>query len=81
MSSVHDVFREDDVSGQIIGSMKFFGILKYCGKKQGQSLFAESHDDLLQAASILKRLIIDACGAASAEIFPEDCEWRLEIIQ
>lgn len=78
MSSIHDVFKCDDVRGVIIGSDYVTGQLYYDTRKQGQQIYADNLDQLRDKATKLKQELISDCGEVSYLIYPKNT-WQLKI--
>ena len=78
--NIHDVAKEDDVCGQIIGDILSVGFLSYEGRKQGQTLYADNEVELKKKAEQLKSEIINDMGEAFRMIYPGD-NWKLVIQQ
>jgi hypothetical protein len=69
----------DDVNGQVIGAVMSVGWLTYEGRKQGQTLYAESEDALQRKAAEVKASMLRD-GAAHL-IWPDNAAWKLVIAQ
>ena len=78
--NIHDVLKEDDVCGQIIGSIASVGFLSYDGRQQGQTIYAENESELKRKAEVMKNEIINDMGEAFKLIYPGD-NWKLVILQ
>lgn len=80
MGSIHDVLKDDDVSGVIVGGEYFVGYLTYEGRRQGRQLYACSEGQLHDLAAQSRKEILEDCGLAAREIFPNSDAWRLRIL-
>lgn len=80
MGNIHDVFKDDDVTGTIIGGEYLVGILTYDGRKQGGELYAECQGELLRLAEEQKAEILKDCGTVAKVIYSMDDAWRLVIL-
>lgn len=80
MGNIHDVFKDDDVTGIIIGGEYLLGFLTYDGRKQGRQIYAESHAALIKLAEEQKAEILKDCGIVARDIYPKDDAWRLVIL-
>ena len=80
MGNIHDVFKDDDVIGTIIGGEYLVGILTYEGRKQGRQLYAKGEAELIKLAETTKEEILKDCGMRAREIYPTASAWRLVIL-
>jgi len=69
---------EEEVNGQVIGKYVYAGALYYDGRKQGNTLYAESEAALKDVAEANLRNLKMDCGAVFRDIFPHDT-WELRI--
>jgi hypothetical protein len=77
MANIHDVFKEDDVNGFIVGSYCVCAQLKYDGRDQGQRIIAADEDAARQIAEQKKQEIRNDLGQLFEEIYPDDSKWRV----
>lgn len=80
MGCIHNVLKDDDVNGVIIGGECAAGCLTYEGRRQGKQLYAGSEGDLHDMAAQYRQEILDGCGLAAREIYPDSDAWRLRIL-
>lgn len=66
--NIHDVFKEDDVNGQIIGGAYFVG-----------QLYAVTEESLLQKAKELKEQYMREDREYDLRIFRNDNDWQFKI--
>jgi len=77
MANIHDVFKEDDVNGFIVGSICVCAQLKYDGRPQGKQIIADNEDQARQIARQQKQAIREDLGQFFNEIYPDDSKWML----
>jgi hypothetical protein len=78
MANIHDVFKEDDVNGVIVGGNYICAKLSYEGRQQGRQIYAVDADAARAEAVNLKKEIIAELGASLAkEIYPCDESWKI----
>lgn len=80
MSNIHDVFKDDDVTGTIIGGEYLTGYLTYDGRKQGRQIYADCEAALIKLAEEQKAEILKDCGIVANVIYPMGDAWRLVIL-
>lgn len=79
MSSIHDVFKDDDVRGVIIGGDYISGRLFYEDRPQGGRVYADSEEELKH---ILRKRLEDIkldCGDVYAAIYQKESAWSIRI--
>ena len=79
MVNIHDVFKEDDVNGQIIGGAYFVGQLYYQNRPQGGQLYAVTEESLLQKAKELKAQYMREDREYDLRIFRNENDWQFKI--
>lgn len=80
MANIHDVIKDEEANGQIVGRFLSVGYLAYDGRMQRQKIYADSEEELrLKAEGVLASIKSD-CGQAFNDIFPKD-DWRLIVLQ
>lgn len=55
MANIHSVFKDEDVSGDIVGGEYFCGVLFYEGRQQGNQLYAKDENSLISESEKLKK--------------------------
>lgn len=80
MGGIHDALKDDDVNGVIIGGECIVGYLTYEGRRQGKQLYAGSEGHLHAMATQYREEIIESCGMAAREIYPDSDAWCLRIL-
>lgn len=80
MGSIHDVLKDDDVRGVIVGGEYFVGCLTYEGRRQGRQLYAASEGQLHALAAQSRKKILEDCGPAARDIYPNSEAWRTRIL-
>lgn len=79
MANIHTVFKDDCVSGVIVGGDYVTGLLCYQGRQQGQQLWADGLEQLRARAEALKAELLAECGDVALYIYPRD-DWTLKIL-
>ena len=69
---------DDEVGGAVVGRYQIICSLRYAGRKQGSTFYAETEDEARRVAEDRKNEIILRCGVAAHDIFPLD-SWELRI--
>lgn len=69
---------DEEVSGAVAGRYLLVCSLRYEGRKQGPTIYAETEEEAERIAEDRKAEIIRACGAAACRIYPLDA-WELRI--
>ena len=69
---------DEEVNGHVAGRYQFICSLRYDGRKQGSTIYAESEDEAKRIAEVRKAEIIKECGAAARDIYPLDA-WELRV--
>jgi len=69
---------DEEVNGAVVGRYQLICSLRYGGKKQGSTIFAETEEEAKRVAEGRKADIIRECGAAAGDIFPLDA-WELRV--
>ena len=78
MANIHDVFKEDDVNGVIVGGNYICAKLCYKGRQQGRQIYAIDADAALAEAASLKKELVNELGLfLSKEIYPCDESWKI----
>jgi len=77
MPNIHDVFKDEDVNGFIVGSYCVCAQLKYDGRDQGQRIIADDEDAARAIAKQQKQEIRNDLGQSFNEIYPDDSKWRV----
>jgi hypothetical protein len=78
MANIHDVFKEEDVSGVIVGGDFICAKLCYEGRQQGGQIYANDVAGALDSAINLKKeLIADLGRDLAKEIYPSDESWKI----
>ena len=71
MSNIHDVFKDDDVNGVIIGGEFFTGQLFYCGRPESRRLYGYTTEELRTMLEGRLDEIKNECKAAFDLIYPK----------
>ena len=74
----HDWDYEEEVDGHVVGRYYLTCSLRYEGRKQGPTIYAETEEEAKRIAEDRKAEIIRECGAAACDIFPLDA-WELRV--
>ena len=69
---------EEEVNGAVVGRYQLICSLRYDGRKQGSTIYAETENEAKLIAEDRKAEILRGCGAAAREIFPLDA-WELRV--
>ena len=81
MANIHDVFKEDDVSGVIVGGNFICAKLCYESRQQGSQIYADDVAGALgKAANLKKELIADLGSDLAKEIYPSDESWKIAFL-
>ena len=80
MSNIHDVFKDEEVNGVIVGGEYVCGYLYY-GDKQANAkqLYAENDTILKEKAEELKTKMLEDNKDIKHWLFPDDSAWNLRI--
>jgi hypothetical protein len=70
MSNIHDIFKDECVSGQIIGSITHAGAIYYDGRKQCQTQYSETLDGLQNLLDAEFARIKAECRTVFDTIYP-----------
>jgi hypothetical protein len=82
MANIHDVFKDDDVNGVIIGSVMVTGYLWYGDKKANyRQLYAYSDAELQEKAIALKNEMLEENKDIIWHLWPDASKWSLRINQ
>lgn len=68
----------EEVNGHVVGRYQLICSLRYDGRKQGSTIYAETEEEAKRVAEDRKAEIIRECGAAACDIFPLDA-WELRV--
>lgn len=79
MPNIHDVFKDDEVSGTIIGGNFVCGALCYNGRKQGKDLWASSEAELKQKVESLKEELCHENAEILPYLWPDANLWSIKI--
>ena len=80
MGNIHDVFKDDETSGTIIGGDYVCGYLYYGDRKAlYRQLWACSENDLQQKAKEEKQRLLDENKEIARELWPDVGLWHLRI--
>ena len=80
MGNIHDVFKDDETSGNIIGGNYTCGYLYYGERKAlYRQLWADSEGELQQKAKEEKQRLLDENREIARELWPDDSLWNLRI--
>jgi hypothetical protein len=80
MANIHDVVKEDDVNGNIVGDVMLIGALFYGDKKASyKSFYATTQDELESMANSLKQSMLDENKEIKSFLWPDDTLWNLRI--
>lgn len=80
MANIHDIFKEDDTNGIVVGTMYKVGQLYYEDRPQGRQLYATSEAELKDKARRLKQEMLNDCGTVVEYIYPNKQAWILKIL-
>lgn len=69
---------EEEVNGVVVGRYLLICSLRYDGRKQGSTIYAETEDEAKRVAEDRKAEILRECGVAARDIFPLDA-WELRV--
>ena len=80
MGNIHDVFKDDETAGTIVGGDYVCGHLYY-GDRQAlyRQLWAGSESELQQKAEEEKQRLIDENKEIARELWPDASLWNLRI--
>lgn len=82
MSNIHDLFKDDDVSGTIVGGDYVCGYLCYNGEKAlYRQLWAYSEYELQQKAKDEKQRLLNENKEIARELWPDAKAWSLKIME
>jgi hypothetical protein len=82
MANIHDVFKDDDESGVIVGSIMVTGYLWYGDKKaSSKQLYAYSYAELKEKAIALKNEMLEENKDIIVYLWPDASKWSLRINQ
>lgn len=82
MSNIHDVFKDEDVNGVIIGNVMVTGYLFYGDKKANYNqLYAYSEVELKEKAQALKEEMLEDNKEILWYLWPDASNWSLRINQ
>lgn len=80
MGNIHDVFKDDETNGTIIGGDHVWGYLYYGDRKAlYRQLWAPSETELQQKAKEEKQRLLDENKEIARELWPDDSLWHLRI--
>lgn len=81
MSNIHDVFKDDDVNGTIVGGDYVCGYLFYGDKRAHvKQLYAKSEAELKEKAISLKQEILEDNKEIRHWLFPDNDAWSVKIL-
>lgn len=80
MASIHDILKEDDVNGQIIGGFVVVGFLTYEGRRQTQDFYADTEELLKVAANDRLAERREEIGETYSLIYPNKNGWSLKVV-
>lgn len=82
MSNIHDVFKDEDVNGVIIGDVMVTGYLFYGDKKANyKQLYAYSEQELQEKATTLKNEMLEENKDIIWHLWPDASKWSVRINQ
>lgn len=82
MSNIHDVFKDEEVNGAIIGDIMVTGYLFYGDKKAHYNqLYAYSEQELQEKATTLKNEMLEENKDIIWHLWPDASKWSLRINQ
>lgn len=82
MSNIHDVFKDEDVNGVIVGDVMVTGYLFYGDKKANYNqLYAYSEQELQAKATALKNEMLEENKDIIWHLWPDASKWSLRINQ
>lgn len=82
MSNIHDVFKDEEVNGVIIGDVMVTGYLFYGDKKANyKQLYAYSEQELQEKAITLKNQMLEENKDIIWHLWPDGDKWSLRINQ
>lgn len=80
MGNIHDVFKEDDLNGIIVGGSMITGYLFYGDKKAVyRQLWARSEDELIKKAEEVKVELLEDNKEIKWDLWPDSSKWNLRI--
>ena len=80
MTNIHDVFKDEEVNGVIIGGDFVCGHLYYGDKRASyKQLYASSDAELKQKAKQLKNQMLEDNKDIRHWLFPDDNAWSVKI--
>ena len=80
MANIHDVFKDDETSGTIVGGNCVCGYLYYGERKAlYRQLWANSDAELQQKANDEKKRLLDENREIARELWPDASLWNLRI--
>ena len=79
MGNIHDIFRDEEVKGEIVGGPSMRGGLYYDGRLQYGVVYGNSDDDLVCQLKNKLEWIKEDCGVVFSSIYPSDL-WEVKII-
>lgn len=78
MANIHDVFKTDDINGVIVGGEYIAAKLCYDGRKQGNTIYADSQEQAKNLAIETKKEFRQDLGdLLFNEIYPDDLKWQI----
>ena len=81
MGNIHDVFKDDETNGIIVGGDYVCGYLYYGERKAlYRQLWADSETELQQKAKEEKQRLLDENREIARELWPDASLWNLRII-
>ena len=80
MGNIHDVFKDDETNGIIVGGNYACGYLYYGERKAlYRQLWADSEGELQQKAKEEKQRLLDENREIARELWPDASLWNLRI--
>lgn len=77
MPNIHDIFKDEDVRGVVIGGDYVTARLEYDGRQQGGQICADNHETAKSIATVMKDNYKKELGFLFNEIYPNDKAWRI----
>jgi len=79
MSNIHNIFKCEDVNGQVIGGSYSVGQVFYNDRHQGQQLYAVTEELLIEKANALISQYKKEDREFDLRLFQDDSLWTLKI--
>lgn len=82
MSNIHDVFKDEDVNGIIIGDIMVCGYLFYGDKKaHSKQLYGYSEQEVVNKGTQLKLDMLEENKVIWRDLWPDSSKWSVRIMQ